>query len=75
MRYRDDLREFRRHMRALYNQIKAQHGEAATIHAFPAVPASVAVELGRVRMPKADLPLLVYDQASGASFQPRLLIK
>jgi hypothetical protein len=74
MRYRDDLTEFRRQMRALYNEIKAQHGEAATIHAFPAVPVSIAVELGRVRMPKADLPLLVYDQIQGAPFQPRLLV-
>lgn len=74
MRYPDDLQEFRRHMRQLYNDIKAAHGEGARIHVFPAVPASVAIELGRVRMPKADLPLLVYDQRSGEGFVPRLEI-
>ena len=74
MRYREDLTEFRRLMRGLYNDIKAQHGEAVTIHVFPAVPNSVAVELGHVRMPKADLPLLVYDQVPNTPFHPRLLI-
>jgi hypothetical protein len=75
MRYAEDLREFRRLMRRLYNDIKAKHGEKTAIHVFPAVPVSVAVELGRVRMPKADLPLLVYDQTPGAGFVRRLTIK
>jgi hypothetical protein len=73
MRYSEDLVEFRRLMRRLYNDIKSKHGEQAVIHVFPAVPVSVAVELGRVRMPKADLPLLVYDQRPGG-FVPRLAI-
>ncbi len=62
-------------MRTLYDQIKAFHGQGAIIHVFPAVPASVAVEIGRVRMPKADLPLLVYDQVPGAPFMPRISIE
>jgi hypothetical protein len=74
MRHAEDLMEFRRLMRGLYNEVKAKHGENTTIHVFPAVPVSVAVELGRVRMPKADLPLLVYDQRPGAGFIPRLAI-
>ena len=32
------------------------------INLFPALPVSAAVEVGRVWMPKADLPLIVYDQ-------------
>jgi hypothetical protein len=75
MRYPEDLQEFRRLMRGLYNEIKAVHGEGTTIHMFPAVPVSVAVEIGRVRMPKADLPVLVYDQLPGAGFKPRLEIR
>jgi hypothetical protein len=57
-----DLAEFRRLMRSIFNAIKARHGERAVIHVFPAMPVSAAVEVGRVWMPKADLPLLLYDQ-------------
>ena len=59
---RVDLTEFRRLMRATLNAIKAVHGEDAIVNVFPALPISAAVEVGRVWMPKADLPLLVYDQ-------------
>jgi hypothetical protein len=56
------LREFRMTMREVFNRIKADHGEDAMVHLFPAIPVSAAVEVGRVWMPKADLPLRVYDQ-------------
>jgi hypothetical protein len=36
--------------------------EGATIKVFPAPPVSAAVEVGRVWMPKADLPMTVFDQ-------------
>jgi SMODS-associated and fused to various effectors sensor domain len=74
MRHAADLREFRTIMRKLYDDIKAHHGEKAKIHVFPAVPVSVAIELGRVRMPKSDLPLLVYDSIREKGFLPRLEI-
>ncbi|MBL4721436.1 MAG: SAVED domain-containing protein [Alphaproteobacteria bacterium] len=75
MRHEDDLVFFRRLLRTLNNDIKVLHGQGHTVHVFPAVPVSVAVEIGRVRMPKADLPLLIYDQmTAGASFAPRLTI-
>jgi hypothetical protein len=57
-----DLAEFRRLVRSIFNTIKARHGEQAVINIFPAMPVSAAVEVGRVWMPKADLPLLVFDQ-------------
>lgn len=75
MRHEADLREFRRLMRGLYNDIKAQHGEEAKVHVFPAVPISVAIEVGRVRMPKSDLPLLIYDNIRDKGFVPRLEIE
>jgi len=75
MRHEADLGTFRRLMRGLYDEIKAKNGEDAIIHDFPAVPVSVAVELGRVRMPKSDLPLVVYDNMIGKGFVPRLEIK
>lgn len=62
MRRPEDLVEFKRHLRRLLDRIKAVHGEKATINVFPALPNSAAVEVGRVLMPKADLPLRIYDQ-------------
>ena len=44
------------------DQIKVQHGEQGVIHVFPAVPVAIAVDFGRVIMPKADLPLRIYDE-------------
>ena len=58
------LKKFRKLCRYLLNEIKAQHGEGATVHVFPAMPVSAAVEFGRVWMPKADLPMVIYDQNS-----------
>ena len=48
--------------RRTLDAIKACHGEDRTMHVFPALPVSAAVELGRVLMPKADVPCLVYDR-------------
>lgn len=72
---RASLVAFRRIARQAFDRIKAHHGENATIHVFPAMPVSTAIELGRVWMPKADLPLIIYDQnrATGG-FAPRLHI-
>ena len=56
MRHKDDLIIFRRLLRGLNNDMKALHGEGHTVHVFLAVPVSVAVEIGRVRMPKAEPP-------------------
>lgn len=59
---REQLSKFRELMRELFNKIKLIHGEDTVLHIFPAVPVSIAVELGRVWMPKADLPLALYDE-------------
>ena len=72
MRHAADLGEFRRLMRKVYDDIKAHHGERARIHVFPAIPVSMAIELGRVRMPKSDLPLTVYDNIREKGFVRRL---
>ena len=66
VRRQDDLRQFRRTLRGVLNEIKVAHGEDAEIAVFLAVPVSVAVEIGRVWMPKADLPLVIYDQKRAA---------
>jgi hypothetical protein len=62
LKSRGQLSAFRETARRTLDQIKASHGERATIHVFPAVPVSVAVDFGRIVMPKADLPLRIYDE-------------
>lgn len=62
LRNREQLARFRTELRSLLNEIKARHGQNNLIHVFPAMPNAMAIELGRVRMPKADLPMLIYDQ-------------
>jgi hypothetical protein len=64
MKSRRQKAEFRELVRTAMDQIKAMHGQSAMLHVFPAMPVSLAVELGRVRMPKADMPWLVYDQVN-----------
>ena len=62
LKSRDQLVEFRQCLRRVLNEIKALHESADCLHAFPAVAVSPAIEIGRVGMPKADLPLCIYDQ-------------
>lgn len=62
LKSRGQLQMFRVEFRSLLDRIKLQHGEKAILHIFPAVPVSIAVEIGRVWQPKADLPMVIYDQ-------------
>ncbi|MCZ2157105.1 MAG: SAVED domain-containing protein [Bryobacterales bacterium] len=59
---RGQARRFRELARQLLDRIKSQHGELATLHVFPAMPVALAVDFGRVIMPKADLRMRLYDQ-------------
>jgi len=61
---RDQLAGFRSVMRSLLDRIKARHGQSTPLHIFPATSVSVAVELGRIRMPKADTLWRIYDQVN-----------
>jgi hypothetical protein len=63
-----DQAVFRSTLRRLYDHIKARHGEGTPLHLFPALPASLAVEVGRVWMPKSDLPLRLYDNHRSHGF-------
>lgn len=75
LRSKEQLREFRVLARKLMRQIKDIHGQESVISVFPAAPGSVAVELGRIRQPKADLPLRIYDQVNDrGGFIPALEI-
>lgn len=62
LKSKNDLAEFGNTMRKLFNRIKAEYKDTTPLHIFPAMPIATAVELGRVWMPKADMPLFIYDQ-------------
>ena len=74
LRRPEDQAAFRQLMRSLFDRIKAVHGEGVIIHVFPAMPASLAVELGRVWMPKSDLAMTIYDNNRAAGFVPTITI-
>jgi hypothetical protein len=59
---RGQARLFRERVRQLLDKIKAAHGEQATLYVFPAMPVALAVDFGRIIMPKADLKMKLYDQ-------------
>lgn len=58
----EQLSLFRQKFRQLLDKIKTKHGQDTLLHLFPATPVAIAVEIGRVWMPKADLPIRIYDQ-------------
>lgn len=62
LRSPEHLRIWRQEVRSILEAIKNDHPDADILHVFPAIPLSCAVELGRVWMPKAHLPMKIYDQ-------------
>lgn len=54
------LSDFRRTVRHVFDKIKSHHGYTE-LNIFPAMPVSASVELGRVWMPKVDMPMVIYD--------------
>ena len=64
LKSRDQLSRFRQSMRSALDKIKSVHGLNTVLHLFPCVPVAIAVEIGRVWMPKADLSMRIYDQNS-----------
>jgi len=75
LRSKKQLLEFRERARDLMVQIESRHGRQTELHVFPASPAAIAVELGRIRMPKANLKWRIYDQVNEREgFVPALRI-
>jgi SMODS-associated and fused to various effectors sensor domain len=58
------LAQFRVLVQKLFDRIKAEHGQKTTLHVFPVVSNSLAVEFGRARLSKADMPWRIYDQVN-----------
>ncbi len=61
IRHPAQLSMFRQIIRILMGQIKGKHGSGTLLKIFPTMAVSCAIELGRCRMPKADMPWLIYD--------------
>lgn len=59
---RKQITDFGAKMREVFRDIKKIHGQHAVMNIFPTMPVSLAVQLGRVWMPKADLAMTIYDQ-------------
>lgn len=49
-------------IRKLMVQIKEAHGSTIPLSVFPAMAVSCSIEMGRARMPKADMHWIIYDQ-------------
>ncbi len=69
------LTAFNQTVQKLMNEIRCHDNPSSTLHIFPAMPLSAAVEFGRVRMPKVDPQLTIYDsQNVKGGFLPALTI-
>jgi hypothetical protein len=66
IRQAGDLEQFQIAMRACLNEIEARYGSRCDIHVFPAMPASTAIQFGRLLLPKSSPGVLVYDHQRGA---------
>ena len=60
LRSKDLLQLFKSFTAQTISKIRQKHG-CEPLHIFPAMPVSAAVELGKLRMPKADAPWVIYD--------------
>ena len=68
------LSDFRTVAYDLLGEIAKSHGLNTTLHVFPVMGNAMSVELGRLRMPKAAMPWLLYDNIQGRGFVPALTI-
>ena len=59
---RKQIIDFGEKMKEAFREIKKIHGQDVVLNIFPAIPISLAVQLGRVWMPKADLSMRIFDQ-------------
>ncbi len=62
LKSKTQLQDFSIAMRQLFDEIKSNYSSQTELHIFPAMPIAIAIELGRIWMPKADMPLTIYDE-------------
>lgn len=63
LKSKQQLSAFRKCVRKMMVDIKNMHGNEVPLHIFPVMPVSCCVEFGRARMPKADMPWIIYDHS------------
>jgi len=66
IRNKAQLSMMRTIIRELMVLIKKAHGSTMPLSVFPAMAVSCSIEMGRARMPKADMLWIIYDQPRGA---------
>ncbi|MCL2721309.1 MAG: SAVED domain-containing protein [Treponema sp.] len=62
IRNKKQLSMMREAVRRLTIQIKEAHGLYIPLSIFPAISVSCSIEMGMARMPKANMPWIIYDQ-------------
>jgi hypothetical protein len=62
LRSKSQLSEYRNWIQGAIREIESVHGKKAPLHIFPAMGVAFAIELGRIRQPKANMPWRIYDQ-------------
>ena len=67
LKSKKQLQDFSIEIRKLLNYIKSKYSGQTPLHVFPAMPIATAIEFGRVWMPKADMPLVIYDENTANS--------
>ncbi|MEM8497837.1 MAG: SAVED domain-containing protein [Pseudomonadota bacterium] len=55
------LEMFRQIVRTIMVEIKEKHGNQSPLNVFPVMPVACAIELGRARMPKAEMSWVLFD--------------
>ena len=74
LRTRARIEAFAIEFRRVLDVVRSRHGHDQTLHLFLAVPAPVAIEVGR-NVKDVDPPVLVYDyQKAAAGYAPALTI-
>lgn len=74
MRSREQLVAFRRRCQETLQVIRAAHGQDELVHVFPATSNSASVELGRLLLPNADPPMLVYNSHPDRGWVPAIRV-
>jgi hypothetical protein len=62
LKSKNQLQEFSIVVRLLLNKIKSRYDAQTFLNIFPAMPIAASIELGRMWMPKADMPLNIFDE-------------
>lgn len=62
IRAKAQLAMMRTEVRKLMRSIREKHGFSTPLSIFPAMAVSCSIEMGRARMPKAEMPWIIYDQ-------------